>query len=89
LRRQDRCLQEEALPCSACYSLNDLVLTWLKIKNLTTAKEMWDVVITDTITKSMLFLIDMEDQLATMQCHDDPDMKTHYADLQGHFELMV
>jgi hypothetical protein len=50
---------------------------------------MWEVVTADTTTKSTLYLIDVEDQLATMQCHDDPDAKTHYADLQGHFELMA
>ena len=37
-----------------------------KIRNLTTAKDMWDVVVADTTTKSTLYLIDAEDQLATM-----------------------
>ena len=60
-----------------------------KFRNLTTAKEMWDIVVADTTTKSSLYLIDAEDQLAKMRCHDDPDAKTHYADLQGHFELMA
>jgi len=60
-----------------------------KIRNLNTAKEMWEVVEADATTKSTLYLIDAEDQLTTIRCHDDPDEKTHYTDLKGHFELMA
>ena len=60
-----------------------------KIKNLKTAKEMWDTVKTDATTKSTLYLIDAEDQLASMRCHESSDPKTHLAELKAHFELMV
>ena len=38
-----------------------------KIKNLKTSHDMWDAVKVDAMTKSTLFLLDMEDQLASMK----------------------
>ena len=43
------------------------------IKNLTTAHEMWAKVKTDATTKSMIYLVDTEDQLATMHVNDSED----------------
>src|SRR5882762_7043181 len=48
-----------------------------KIKNLTTAKEMWDIMKMDATEKSTSFLIDAEDMLLSMRCSDSSDPKTH------------
>jgi hypothetical protein len=60
-----------------------------KIKNLTMAKEMWDIMKTDATEKSTLFLIDAEDTLSSMRCSDSSDPKTHLTEIKAHFELMV
>ena len=60
-----------------------------KIKNLKTAKEMWDVVKADATTKSTLFLLDAKDQLASMKLTDNTDPKTHLSELKEHFQLMM
>ena len=38
----------------------------VRIKSSRTAKEMWDVIMADTTTKSTLFILDAEDQLSSM-----------------------
>ena len=43
----------------------------------------------DATTKSTLFLIDAEDELASMKCQEATDAKTHLAELTAHFNLMV
>ena len=43
------------------------------IKDMQTAKEMWDTVKADATTKSTLYLIDAEDQLASMRLNDSND----------------
>jgi hypothetical protein len=60
-----------------------------KIKNLTTAKGMWDAVKADTTTKSTLYILDAEDQLATMKLAEIDDPKTHLAEMKQHFQLMI
>jgi|SRR5882762_4659184 len=60
-----------------------------KIKDLKMAKEMWDTVKSDATTKSTLYLLDMEDELASMKLGDTEDPKTHLAKLKEHFQLMV
>src|SRR5882762_4938951 len=60
-----------------------------KIKDLKTAKEMWDQVKSDATTKSTLYLLDAEDELASMKLGDTEDPKTHLAELKEHFQLMV
>ena len=60
-----------------------------KIKNLKSAKEMWEGVKKNATTKSTLFLIDAEDELASMKCQEATDAKTHLAELTAHFNLMV
>jgi hypothetical protein len=50
---------------------------------------MWDVVKTDATTKSSLFLLDAEDQLATMKLSENEDAKAHLAEMKQHFQLMV
>ena len=47
----------------------------LTIKNLKMAKEMWDMVKADATTKSTLFLLNTEDQLASMKLVDNTDLK--------------
>ena len=46
-----------------------------KIKNLKALHDMWDVVKADAMTKSTLFLLDMEDQLASMRLTENDDPK--------------
>jgi hypothetical protein len=60
-----------------------------KIKDLKTATEMWEIVKGDTTTKSTLYLLDAEDQLASMKLSDNEDPKTHLAELKEHFQLMT
>ena len=52
-------------------------------------KEMWDMVKADATTKSTLFLLDAEDQLASMKLADNADPKTHLSELKEHFQLMM
>ena len=60
-----------------------------KIKDLKTAKEMWDQVKSDATTESTLYLLDVEDELASMKLGDTKDLKTHLAEREEHFQLMV
>jgi hypothetical protein len=60
-----------------------------KIKDVKSAKEMWDAMKADTTTKSTLYLLDAEDQLASMKLSDNDDPKTHLAELKQHFQLML
>jgi hypothetical protein len=61
----------------------------VKIKNLKTAKEMWDAVKQDATTKSTLYIVDAEDELSSMRCNDSAEAKTHLAKLKDHFNLML
>jgi hypothetical protein len=58
-------------------------------KNITTAKEMWDIMKADATEKSMLCLIDAEDMLLSMRCSDSSNPKTHLTEIKAHFDLMV
>ena len=60
-----------------------------KIKDLTSANNMWKIVVADTMTKSTLYLIDAEDQLSKMKLAKNNDAKAHLSELQKHFEMMV
>jgi len=59
-----------------------------KIKDMKTAQDMWDAVKADATTKSTLYLLDAEDQLASMKLSENDDPKTHLAELKQHFQLM-
>ena len=59
-----------------------------KIKNLKTLHDMWDAVKADTTTKSTLFLLDAEDQLASMKLAENNDLKAHLMEVKQHFQLM-
>ena len=59
-----------------------------KIKNLKTSHDMWDVVKADATTKSTLFLLDAEDQLASMKLTKNDDPKAHLTEVKQHFQLM-
>ena len=60
-----------------------------KIKDLETVKEMWDTIKNDATTKSMLYLIDAEDQLSSMKLANNVNSKAHLAELKQHFQLML
>src|SRR5882672_2977300 len=67
------------ISCTACHTLNDLI----------SAKEMWDVVKSNAMTKSTLYLLDAEDELSSMKLSDTDDLKTHLAKLKENFQLMM
>src|SRR5882762_8113715 len=60
-----------------------------KIKDLTTAEEMWKIVKDDATNKSTLHLLDAEEQLQSMKLAENEDAKTHLAELKEHFQLML
>ena len=49
---------------------------------------MWDTVKVDTTTKSTLFLLDAEDQLASMKFMENNNPKVHLVEVKQHFQLM-
>ena len=59
-----------------------------KIKDMKSAKDMWEVVKTDATSKSTLYLLDAEDQLASMKLSENDDLTAHLAELKAHFQLM-
>ena len=59
-----------------------------KIKNLKTSHDMWDAVKVDATTKSTLFLLNVEDQLASMKLAENDDPKAHLTEVKQHFQLM-
>ena len=60
-----------------------------KDKDLKMAKEMWDIVKSDATSKSTLYLLDAEDQLASIKLSNNSEPKIHLAELKVHFQLMV
>ena len=60
-----------------------------KIKDLTSANDMWKIVVADTTMKSTLYLINAEDQLSKMKLAKNNDAKAHLSELQKHFKMMV
>ena len=60
-----------------------------KIKDMLTAKEMWNAVQNDMTLKSTLFILDAEDQLSSMKLGDNEDPKTHLTELKQHLQLMI
>lgn len=60
-----------------------------KIKNLTSAEDMWKMVKADATTKSTLQILDAEDQLSSMKLNKNEDLKTHLTELKQHFQLML
>ena len=59
-----------------------------KIKNLKTSHDMWDAIKVDAMTKSTLFLLDMEDQLASMRLTENDNPKAHLIEVKQYFQLM-
>ena len=59
-----------------------------KIKNLKTSHDMWDAVKVDATTKSTLFLLNVEEQLASMRLAENDDPKVHLTEVEQHFQLM-
>ena len=60
-----------------------------KIKALPTAEDMWKVIKDDATSKSMLYILDAEDQLSSMKLADNDDLKAHLTELKAHFQLML
>ena len=58
------------------------------IKNMKSAKEMWEAVKEDSTKKSTLHIIDAEEQLAAMRCQDSSDPVTHLSEMKAHLDLM-
>ena len=59
-----------------------------KIKNLKTSHNMWDAVKVDTMTRSTLFLLNAEDQLASIKLAENDNLKAHLTEVKQHFQLM-
>ena len=60
-----------------------------KIKDMSSAKVMWDTIKEDATNKSTLHLLDAEEQLQSMKLNDNEDSKTHLTELKQHFQLML
>ena len=50
---------------------------------------MWDIVKTDAMLKSTLYILDAEDQLSSMKLEDNEGPATHLSELKQHFQLML
>ena len=50
---------------------------------------MWEEVKKDAATKSTIFLIDVENKLASMKCKESTNTKTLLTKLTAHFNFMV
>lgn len=61
----------------------------MKIKNLNSAKEMWQIVKNDATTKTTLHLIEAEDQLSSMRLSNNEGPKSHLTELKEHFQQML
>ena len=59
------------------------------IKELHTVAEMWEKIKADATDKNTLYLIDVEEQLATMKLTKSSEPYMHFTELKQHFELMV
>ena len=66
--------KREYLPCHIILSTT-LIHLGSKIKVLKTSEDMWKAVIEDAMSKSTLYLLDAEDQLASMKLPDNEDPK--------------
>ena len=60
-----------------------------KIKDMTSAEDMWKTVKEDATKKSTLYLLDAEEQLQSMKLNDNEDTKTHLTELKQHFQTMI
>ena len=60
-----------------------------KIKDLTSAEDMWKIVKTNATMRSTLYLLDAEDHLCSMKLTDNDDPKAHLKELKQHFQLML
>ena len=89
--RETQIIDYEKHKCLAQHVILSTTSTWIEavIKNLNTAHEMWEKVKTEATTKSTLYLIDAEDQLANMWVGDSDNPRTHFTELKQHFELMT
>ena len=61
----------------------------MKIKGLANAEDIWKVVKDDATSKSILYLLNAEDQLSSMKLNDNDNPKTHLSELKQHFQLML
>ena len=86
----DHRLQKAQIFRTACYPVNNLEHLGVKIKDMKTVEEMWAAVKSNVTTKSTLYLLNAEEQLASMKLRtDNEDPKTHLSKLKDHFQLMI
>ena len=50
---------------------------------------MWEEINRYATTKSTLFIIDAEDELASMKCQELSDANTYLMEITAHFNLVV
>ena len=89
--KESKIMEFEKREYLARHILMSTMSTYLgtKIKGLATAEDMWKVVKDDATSKSMLYLLDAEDQLFSMKLAKNEDAKAHLAELKSHFQLML
>ena len=89
--KESKIIEFEKREYLACYILMSTTSTCLatEIKGLLTAKDMWKVIKDDATSKSMLYILDTEDQLSSIKLADNDDLKTYLAKLKTHFQLML
>ena len=89
--REAQIIDYEKCKCLAQHDILSMTSTRIGavIKNLNTTHEMWEKVKTDATTKSTLYLINAEDQLANIQVSDLDNPWTHFTELKQHLELMA
>jgi gag-polypeptide of LTR copia-type len=54
-----------------------------------TAKNMWNTVKEDAMSKGTLYLLNMEDQLSSMKLADNNNPKSYLTELKNHSQLML
>ena len=60
-----------------------------KIKDLSSAEDMWKIVKDNVTKKSNLHLLDTEEQLQSMKLNDNEDSMAHLTKLEQHFQTMI
>ena len=89
--KESKIIEYEKREYLACHILLSMTSTHLgsKIKDLKTIEAMWKVITEDATSNSVLYILDAEDQLASMKLLDNKDPKTHLSELRAHFQTML
>jgi gag-polypeptide of LTR copia-type/Zinc knuckle len=67
--------------------ISDSVL--IEIRNLTTAKEVWDAVCTRHETKALMIKVDVRRRMYEMKCADESNVRTHLENLMKMHEQLA